>query len=62
VNPEVEIGAEVHVVWGEPESGTRKKSVEPHRQLSVRAVVSPVPYSDAARKEYAEGWRTAGAR
>jgi vanillate/3-O-methylgallate O-demethylase len=62
VNPEVEIGAEVEVLWGEPDGGTRKKTVEPHRQLSVRAVVSPVPYSDAARREYAEGWRTAGSR
>jgi vanillate/3-O-methylgallate O-demethylase len=62
MNPEVEIGAEVHVVWGEPDSGTRKKTVEPHRQLSVRAVVSPVPYSDVARREYAEGWRTAESR
>jgi vanillate/3-O-methylgallate O-demethylase len=52
----------VEVLWGEPDGGTRKKTVEPHRQLSVRAVVSPVPYSDAARREYAEGWRTAGSR
>ncbi|HEY7075780.1 MAG TPA: aminomethyltransferase family protein, partial [Solirubrobacteraceae bacterium] len=46
VNPEVEIGTEVHVVWGEPDGGTRKKTVEPHRQLTVRAIVSPVPYSE----------------
>jgi vanillate/3-O-methylgallate O-demethylase len=62
LNPEVEIGTEVTVVWGEPGGGTRKKTVEPHRQLSVRAVVSPVPYSDVARLEYAEGWRTSGRR
>jgi vanillate/3-O-methylgallate O-demethylase len=60
VNPEVEIGNEVHVVWGEPEGGTRKKTVEPHEQITVRAIVSPVPYSETARLEYAEGWRTAG--
>jgi vanillate/3-O-methylgallate O-demethylase len=60
VDPEVEIGTEVTVVWGEPDGGTRKKTVEPHEQLSVRAVVSPVPYAEAARLEYAEGWRTAG--
>jgi len=59
VDPEVEIGSEVTVVWGEPDGGTRKKTVEPHEQLGVRAVVSPVPYSVAARLEYAEGWRTA---
>jgi vanillate/3-O-methylgallate O-demethylase len=60
VNPEVELGSEVHVVWGEPDAGTRKKTVEPHRQLTVRAIVSPVPYSATARLQYAEGWRTAG--
>jgi vanillate/3-O-methylgallate O-demethylase len=60
VDPEVEIGTEVTLLWGEPDGGTRKKTVEPHEQLSVRAVVSPVPYSEAARMEYAEGWRTAG--
>jgi vanillate/3-O-methylgallate O-demethylase len=62
VNPEVELGSEVHVVWGEPDGGTRKKTVEPHRQLSVRAIVSPVPYSETARLQYAEGWRTSGRR
>jgi vanillate/3-O-methylgallate O-demethylase len=62
VNPEIEIGTEVHVVWGEPNGGTRKKTVEPHRQLTVRAIVSPVPYSEAARLEYAEGWRTSSRR
>jgi vanillate/3-O-methylgallate O-demethylase len=62
VDPEVELGSEVHVVWGEPDGGTRKKTVEPHKQLSVRAIVSPVPYSETARLQYAEGWRTAGRR
>jgi len=62
VDPEVEIGDEVRVVWGEPAGGTRKKTVEPHRQLEIGAVVSPVPYSEDARTTYAEGWRTAGQR
>jgi vanillate/3-O-methylgallate O-demethylase len=61
VDPEVELGSEVHVVWGEPDGGTRKTTVEPHKQISIRATVSPTPYSEAARLEYAEGWRT-GAR
>jgi vanillate/3-O-methylgallate O-demethylase len=60
INPNVEIGSEVTVVWGEPNGGSRKTTVEPHKQLHVRAVVSPVPYSVTARTEYAEGWRTAG--
>jgi len=59
VDPAVEIGDEVRVVWGEPGGGTRKKTVEPHRQLEIRAIVSPVPYSEDARTSYAEGWRTA---
>ncbi|CAN5486881.1 hypothetical protein BH09PSE4_BH09PSE4_04030 [soil metagenome] len=46
------------VVWGEPNGGTRKTTVEPHKQIEVRAVVSPVPYSRTAREQYAEGWRT----
>jgi vanillate/3-O-methylgallate O-demethylase len=62
VDPEVELGDEVRVVWGEPDGGTRKKTVEPHRQLEVSAIVSPVPYSEHARTTYAEGWRTAGRR
>jgi vanillate/3-O-methylgallate O-demethylase len=62
VNPEVELGSEVHVVWGEPDGGTHKKTVEPHRQFTVRAIVSPVPYSETARLTYAEGWRTTGRR
>ncbi len=58
VAPDVPEGAEVTVVWGEPNGGTSKASVEPHRQLEVRAVVSPVPYSTVARQTYHGGWRT----
>jgi vanillate/3-O-methylgallate O-demethylase len=59
INPDVPIGAEVSVVWGEPGGGTRKTTVQPHEQLMVRAVVSPAPYSVVARETYHEGWRTA---
>jgi vanillate/3-O-methylgallate O-demethylase len=59
VDPEVELGTEVKVVWGEPEGGSRKATVERHRQLEVRAIVSPAPYSEVARGAYQEGWRTA---
>ncbi|WP_026453755.1 vanillate/3-O-methylgallate O-demethylase [Saccharomonospora iraqiensis] len=58
VNPDVPHGAEVRVVWGEPGGGTRKATVEPHEQFSVRAVVSPAPYSAMAREDYRPGWRT----
>ncbi len=59
VNPDVPLGAEVRVVWGEPNGGTRKSTVQPHEQFSVRAVVSPAPYSAMARESYKPGWRTA---
>ena len=61
VDPGVPIGAEVRVVWGEPDGGSRKTTVEPHEQLAVRAIVSPVPYAVTARTEYHGGWRTAAA-
>jgi vanillate/3-O-methylgallate O-demethylase len=58
VNPDVEIGTEVSVLWGEPGGGTKKRTVERHKQTEIRAVVSPVPYSKEARESYAAGWRT----
>jgi vanillate/3-O-methylgallate O-demethylase len=58
VDHEIPVGTELKVVWGEPDGGTRKTTVEPHEQIEVRAVVSPVPYSKVARETYAQGWRT----
>lgn len=60
VDRDVPVGAEVRVVWGEPDGGSGKTTVEPHEQISVRAVVSPVPYAETARSEYQGGWRTTG--
>jgi vanillate/3-O-methylgallate O-demethylase len=59
VNPDVPIGAEVRVLWGEPDGGSEKTTVEPHEQFAVRAVVSPAPYAETARSEYHAGWRSA---
>lgn len=59
VDPDIEIGTEVTLVWGEEGGGTRKTTVERHKQTEIRAVVSLAPYSRAAREEYAAGWRTA---
>jgi vanillate/3-O-methylgallate O-demethylase len=59
VDPEIEVGTELRVVWGEPGGGSRKATVEPHEQIEVRAIVSPAPYSVVARTEYRHGWRTA---
>jgi vanillate/3-O-methylgallate O-demethylase len=60
IDHEVPLGTELHVLWGEENGGTRKTTVEPHKQLKVRAIVSPVPYSRVARESYQEGWRTHG--
>ena len=58
VNSDVELGTEVTLVWGEENGGSAKPVVERHRQVEIRAIVSPVPYSEMARTEYAEGsWR-----
>jgi len=59
VDADVEIGTEVKLVWGEPGGGSQKPTVERHKQLEIRAVVSPVPYSKVVRETYAKGWRTA---
>ncbi|MEH3108118.1 MAG: aminomethyl transferase family protein [Sphingomonas fennica] len=57
VKPEIKVGDDVKVVWGEENGGTKKTTVEPHKQLDVNAIVSPVPYSKVAREEYEGGWR-----
>jgi len=56
-----EPGTEVTLVWGEEDGGSRKPTVEPHEQVELRAIVSPVPYVEAVRRAYAPGgWRAAG--
>ena len=57
----IELGTELTLVWGEPGGGSRKATVQPHRQLRVRVIVSPAPFAETARLEYASGWRTANA-
>jgi vanillate/3-O-methylgallate O-demethylase len=53
-----QVGTEVTVVWGEPNGGTSKPTVERHKQIEIRATVGPVPYGTDAREKYASGWRT----
>jgi vanillate/3-O-methylgallate O-demethylase len=61
-DPDVEIGSEVTLVWGEPNGGSEKTTVERHKQIEIRAVVSPVPYSAVVREGYVEGgWRASQA-
>ncbi len=58
VEPEfAEPGTEIELVWGEPDGGTSKPTVEPHRQIKITGVVAPVPYSEVARNSYAPSWR-----
>jgi vanillate/3-O-methylgallate O-demethylase len=58
VDPKVEIGDALTLVWGEEQGGTRKSTVEPHAQLEIRVKVSPTPYAQDAREGYHAGWRT----
>lgn len=57
VDPEVNVGDELTLTWGEEGRGTSKSTVERHQQLDVRVKVAPVPYSRDARESYQEGWR-----
>ena len=53
-----EPGTEVTFVWGEENGGSAKPVVERHRQVEIRAIVSPCPYAEVARSEYAtDSWR-----
>jgi syringate O-demethylase len=47
-----EPGTEVTLIWGEPDGGTSKPTVEPHVQKEIRAIVSPAPYARVARESY----------
>ena len=53
-------GTAVTLVWGEEGGGTRKPTVERHKQIDLRATIGPVPYARDVRETYHEGWRTAG--
>ena len=54
-------GTEVSFVWGEEGGGSKKPTVESHRQVEIRAVVCPVPYVASVRTQYVEGsWRSTG--
>ncbi len=47
-----EPGTEVTFVWGEEAGGSAKPTVERHVQTEIRAVVSPVPYTEVVRRSY----------
>ena len=58
VDPDIEEGDVLTLIWGEPGGGSGKTSTERHRQAEIRVRVSAVPYSREARENYAESWRT----
>jgi len=60
VDPDINIGDELTLLWGEEGGGTSKPTVEPHQQTEVRVRVSPVPYAKVAREGYHAGWSTHG--
>ncbi len=47
-------GTEVIFVWGEEGGGSKKPTVESHKQVEIRAVVCPVPYVASVRTQYAD--------
>jgi vanillate/3-O-methylgallate O-demethylase len=61
VDPDIDVGDVLTLVWGEENGGTQKTTVERHKQVEVRVKVSPVPYSRDAREAYHQGWRTSAA-
>jgi len=58
VDPNINVGDVLTLVWGEENGGTKKPTVERHKQLEVRVKVAPVPYARDVREGYHEGWRT----
>jgi vanillate/3-O-methylgallate O-demethylase len=61
VDRDVPDGAELQLIWGEPDGGTRKRNVERHQQTNVRVIVGPSPYSAVVRTAYQSGWRSSAA-
>jgi vanillate/3-O-methylgallate O-demethylase len=57
VDPSVEVGDELTLVWGEEDGGTGKTTVERHRQTEIQVRVAPTPYSRDARQSYGGRWR-----
>ena len=44
----------VTLTWGEEDGGSKKTTVERHKQIEIRAVVSPVPYAKSRAKSTLE--------
>lgn len=55
-------GTELTLIWGEENGGTKKTTVERHKQMEMRVTVGPTPYAAPARETYHQGWRTTAGR
>jgi vanillate/3-O-methylgallate O-demethylase len=58
VDADIKEGDVLTLVWGEPDGGSGKTTVEPSKQIEIRVRVSAVPYSRDARESYVDSWRT----
>ena len=58
VDPDIQVGDVLNLLWGEENGGTGKSTVERHTQTEIRVKVAPVPYARDAREGYQQGWRT----
>jgi vanillate/3-O-methylgallate O-demethylase len=58
VDEKINVGDVLTLTWGEENGGTKKTTVERHKQLDVRVKVAPIPYARDAREAYHQGWRT----
>jgi vanillate/3-O-methylgallate O-demethylase len=56
------VGTKLTLVWGEENGGTKKTTVERHKQIELKVEVGPTPYAQQARETYHQGWRTAAVR
>ena len=52
VDPDIKVGDELTLVWGEENGGTKKTTVERHKQTEIRVTVGTVPYGQMARETY----------
>lgn len=48
----IEEGADVTLIWGEPDGGSAKPTVERHVQTEIRAKVAPAPLPASTRESY----------
>ena len=58
VDPSINVGDVLTLAWGEEGGGTKKTTVERHKQYEARVKVAPVPFARDAREGYHAGWRT----